>query len=81
MRTDSYAKAVRNGTGTQVLQSLQSTLADAADKRKDSSLPFSLQEATGLVTQAINGFAPKMRRNERCFCGSGKRYKHCHGRI
>lgn len=23
----------------------------------------------------------KQRRNERCLCGSGKKYKHCHGRL
>jgi len=23
----------------------------------------------------------KMRRNEPCFCGSGKKYKHCHGGL
>jgi hypothetical protein len=23
----------------------------------------------------------KMRRNEPCYCGSGKKYKHCHGRL
>ena len=23
----------------------------------------------------------KMRRNEPCFCGSGKKFKHCHGAI
>jgi preprotein translocase subunit SecA len=25
--------------------------------------------------------AKKMRRNEPCFCGSGKKYKHCHGAL
>ena len=23
----------------------------------------------------------KMKRNEPCFCGSGKKYKHCHGSL
>ena len=23
----------------------------------------------------------KMGRNQPCFCGSGKKFKHCHGRI
>ena len=23
----------------------------------------------------------KMKRNEPCFCGSGKKYKHCHGAL
>ena len=25
--------------------------------------------------------ASQPRRNEMCFCGSGRRYKHCHGRL
>ncbi|MDR0233199.1 MAG: SEC-C domain-containing protein, partial [Zoogloeaceae bacterium] len=25
--------------------------------------------------------APKPGRNEPCPCGSGKKYKHCHGRL
>ena len=25
--------------------------------------------------------ARKMKRNESCFCGSGKKYKHCHGAL
>jgi preprotein translocase subunit SecA len=25
--------------------------------------------------------APKLGRNDPCFCGSGKKYKHCHGQI
>jgi len=24
---------------------------------------------------------PKLGRNELCYCGSGKKYKHCHGQI
>jgi len=24
---------------------------------------------------------PKLGRNEPCYCGSGKKYKHCHGKI
>ena len=26
-------------------------------------------------------FPRKFRRNERCYCGSGRKYKHCHGRV
>jgi preprotein translocase subunit SecA len=24
---------------------------------------------------------PKLGRNDPCWCGSGKKYKHCHGRL
>ncbi|MCE1181115.1 MAG: SEC-C domain-containing protein, partial [Rhodocyclales bacterium] len=31
------------------------------------------------VVQAVNG--PKVGRNDPCPCGSGKKYKHCHGKL
>jgi glycosyl transferase family 10 (putative fucosyltransferase)/alpha-1,3-fucosyltransferase FucT-like protein/SEC-C motif-containing protein len=37
--------------------------------------PFSSSQHTG-----EQGFS-KMKRNAPCFCGSGKKYKHCHGQI
>ena len=41
------------------------------------------------ITQATNETAEqikttpkkKMKRNEPCYCGSGKKYKHCHGSL
>jgi len=33
------------------------------------------QETTAPVTRA----EPKLKRNDPCYCGSGKKYKHCHG--
>lgn len=27
------------------------------------------------------GAAPKVGRNDPCPCGSGKKYKHCHGKL
>ncbi|MFC1731683.1 preprotein translocase subunit SecA [candidate division KSB1 bacterium] len=32
------------------------------------------------VSQASSAGAPKVGRNEPCSCGSGKKYKHCHGK-
>ena len=29
----------------------------------------------------IETFGPKVGRNDACPCGSGKKYKHCHGRL
>ena len=31
-------------------------------------------------TQPVQREEPKIGRNDPCFCGSGKKYKHCHGR-
>lgn len=38
-----------------------------------------LDEAAAAATPA--GQVPKVGRNEPCPCGSGKKYKHCHGRL
>jgi len=40
----------------------------AQETQKDSDQPFIRQEK-------------KLGRNELCFCGSGKKYKHCHGKL
>ena len=37
-------------------------------------------ESTKKKEEPIN-FKKKMKRNEPCFCGSGKKYKHCHGSL
>ncbi|BCR05320.1 hypothetical protein DESUT3_23890 [Desulfuromonas versatilis] len=34
--------------------------------------------ASGIVKQAVGG--KKIRPNDKCFCGSGRKYKKCHGR-
>ncbi|MGY0558020.1 preprotein translocase subunit SecA [Lysobacter sp. A421] len=35
----------------------------------------------GLARQAAEPALPKVGRNEPCPCGSGKKYKHCHGQL
>ena len=37
------------------------------------------QDAT--KTQPIVNMMPKVGRNDPCPCGSGKKYKHCHGAL
>jgi preprotein translocase subunit SecA len=39
----------------------------------------SVSEEADRDTQVLN--VPKVGRNEPCPCGSGKKYKHCHGRL
>ncbi len=41
--------------------------AENVEKPKESKKPFT--------------FVKKMKRNEPCFCGSGKKYKHCCGAL
>ncbi|WAV89599.1 preprotein translocase subunit SecA [Oxalobacter aliiformigenes] len=36
---------------------------------------------TGIGQQPVVNAVPKVGRNEPCPCGSGKKYKHCHGRL
>ncbi len=42
--------------------------------REDAEPPSSLESVQLMTT-------PKIGRNELCSCGSGKKYKHCHGKI
>jgi preprotein translocase subunit SecA len=39
------------------------------------------EEAAEVVHQPIRRDTPKVGRNEPCPCGSGKKYKHCHGKL
>jgi preprotein translocase subunit SecA len=34
-----------------------------------------------LAQQSAQNDGPKVGRNEPCPCGSGKKYKHCHGQL
>ncbi|TGG92733.1 preprotein translocase subunit SecA [Natronospirillum operosum] len=49
-------------------------------QRRQSELREQLQ-AQGQTTPATASAVPKVGRNEPCPCGSGKKYKHCHGRL
>ena len=50
---------------------------------------FNLSETEIIRTLKENGYneqfkdssVPKTGRNEKCPCGSGKKFKHCHGNI
>ncbi|WP_449369364.1 SEC-C metal-binding domain-containing protein [Undibacterium arcticum] len=33
------------------------------------------------VQQPIRRQQPKIGRNDPCYCGSGKKFKHCHGAV
>ncbi|GAB2898073.1 preprotein translocase subunit SecA [Paralcaligenes ginsengisoli] len=38
-------------------------------------------DATGPVNRPLVNVTPKVGRNDPCPCGSGKKYKHCHGKL
>jgi len=51
---------------------------DAALSGED---PGIAEAASGARAATPAGAVPKVGRNEPCPCGSGKKYKHCHGRL
>ncbi|MCE1162142.1 MAG: preprotein translocase subunit SecA [Thiomonas sp.] len=57
------------GSGISVLDSTEAALAGMA-----------ASASTALATPQENPY-PKVGRNDPCPCGSGKKYKHCHGKL
>jgi hypothetical protein len=54
--------------------------AAAIFRRILDEVPESMEARTSLTTASSNAeSAPSARRNDPCPCGSGKRFKHCHG--
>ena len=46
----------------------------------EARIPVEELEALGILTESKPRTSRKIGRNERCPCGSGKKYKFCHGR-
>ncbi|MHA6525170.1 preprotein translocase subunit SecA [Tessaracoccus sp. G1721] len=58
-------------------------LAKGLERRAEAALSYSAPDETGEVTQTSGTpavAAEKVGRNQPCPCGSGKKYKMCHGR-
>ena len=53
----------------------------AAAPALEPDAPQSEGEAAGAAAVAAVRTEPKIGRNEPCPCGSGKKYKHCHGQV
>ncbi|MGH8620738.1 MAG: SEC-C metal-binding domain-containing protein, partial [Burkholderiales bacterium] len=49
--------------------------------RKEAPRPAPKQSLKPAAPAAVTAKAGKIGRNEPCPCGSGKKYKHCHGRL
>ena len=56
------------------------TSASAGQGSGGQVQPGSRQGATAGKTQPVRRADPKVSRNAPCPCGSGKKFKHCHGR-
>ncbi len=52
-------------------------------KHEDPNSPLRApeKEDEGDAAQPYRREGPKLGRNDTCWCGSGKKYKHCHGRL
>lgn len=58
-------------------------LAKGLERKADRNLSYSAPDESGEATKTNTGqvtAAPKTGRNQLCPCGSGKKYKVCHGR-
>jgi hypothetical protein len=67
----------------QIAHELLKTLKRGYHKAPKPVVPGEIRIA-GAKLNFIPASSPppsKMGRNERCFCGSGRKYKHCHGRL
>ena len=47
----------------------------------DEALGVSAEEPQPSAPQTVVNYAEKTSRNDPCPCGSGKKYKHCHGKL
>jgi preprotein translocase subunit SecA len=69
----------------QASESIQENLADVKGVQyqhasADGSDQDSAASSANATSQPIQA-GPKVGRNDPCPCGSGKKYKHCHGQL
>ena len=57
----------------------ESVVPQAAPKESVPDHPLPPPRAAAAATQTVRREHPKIGRNDPCFCGSGKKYKRCHG--
>jgi uncharacterized protein YecA (UPF0149 family) len=48
-------------------------------ERELKELQFAGANGSGTASKTVSNGAPKVGRNDPCPCGSGKKYKKCHG--
>jgi preprotein translocase subunit SecA len=80
------APAARQPTSVPVSNRAPSTTIDALEREFQKKKQRELEQArsVGSASADTNGVGPrrtgeKVGRNDKCPCGSGKKYKHCHG--
>ena len=67
------------GVGVAVLSGALIAALQAAEMGADADAVPEFVEDAPVITQVIKGEHEKVGRNDPCPCGSGKKYKKCHG--
>jgi len=65
--------------GVPSLKSAAVSASPAAPASPERPMPPAAAANNATVPQARPAFDPNLSRNAPCPCGSGQRYKHCHG--
>ncbi|MCB0991802.1 MAG: SEC-C domain-containing protein, partial [Acidimicrobiales bacterium] len=59
-----------------------STTSSSSGAAPSSALPTQPQESKQVSrTPVVKGDHEKIGRNDPCYCGSGKKFKQCHGKV
>ncbi len=81
MRMEVVVEAPALAIGTDLAQAFyQSAQSEVSELAQDATGPVTGLEAFSLGGEVVMpDVAHKLGRNDKCWCGSGKKYKHCHG--
>jgi len=75
------ATAVASGWGTAVRAIMTTDTVPKAASRRINVDGAADDPPVAVATRPFQRAAQKVGRNDPCPCGSGKKYKHCHGRL
>ena len=73
MRAPPQVAAVREGEPAE-------TEAQRLARQAAENAGGGARRSSGAAVETMRREQPKVGRNEKCPCGSGKKFKHCHGR-
>jgi preprotein translocase subunit SecA len=84
VREDQPGQQVRNlqTTGPESVQgseNIRQAFASAPVMDEESGAPAPIPNMPEVNTPVVKSSEEKVGRNDPCYCGSGKKYKHCHG--
>ncbi|TAG81731.1 MAG: preprotein translocase subunit SecA [Betaproteobacteria bacterium] len=79
VRTEADAQAVEPPPPSQNISYQHAGVDGLTGEVEPDSDPTTADDRSGAQPQVRQG--PKLGRNDPCWCGSGKKYKHCHGAL